>query len=245
LTDRFIAQLTDIRALVARHQTLEEGVRDTAELAARSLGVARCSVMLIMQEEDGQSSTLRVYSHYGDLPAAAYAERVSLQSGIAGQVASSGEALLINDLRASRFANLARQGEEADEHLMSAPIQIAGRVIGVINVSKPTDGRSFSEQDLDLLKVFSMVLAQSIHVFQLQKLSESRLLQMAQVLEKRDDGSGPISPEPERLAHIVAKGFYRELAQAGFGPKAIISVATEVLGLLHENLEKHRARLER
>ena len=73
------------------------------------------------------------------------------------------------------------------------------------------------------------------------------LLQMAALLERREQEGGakqPISPDPAKLAKIVAKGFYRELALAGFGPEAIISVASEVLGLLNENLGRHRSRIE-
>lgn len=247
MTDDFLIRLIDIGDLFEQHRTLEDGIHDTAELAARFLGVGRCSVMLVMEEDEGRSPMLRVYSHYGDLPAAAYSERVSPHSGIAGYVATSGEPLLINDLQSSAFTALARQGKEAGASLMSAPISVAGHVIGVINVSQPADDRPFTEKDLDMLKVFAMVLGQSIHVFQLQKLSQSRLLQMSQVLETRsnDGDTGPISLEPARLAKIVAKGFYSELSRAGFGPKAIIAVASEVLGLLNDNLEKHRARLER
>ena len=51
MTTRFIPRLIDIAGLLERRQTFEPGIRDTAELAARSLHVARCS------------ATLRVYSY--------------------------------------------------------------------------------------------------------------------------------------------------------------------------------------
>jgi L-methionine (R)-S-oxide reductase len=248
LDERFIAQLIDIGTLIEQRQTLEEGLRDLAALTGQSLGAARCSVMLLMEADDPGESKLRVYSHFGNLPKEAYASPVDMESSIAGRVAMTGEPLLSNHVSDSSLADLAGQGEAGGDSLMSAPIVVAERTIGVMNVSQPTGGRYFTEQDLDLLKVFSMFVAKSIHVFQLQKLSESRVLQMSQVLQQRDRGQGvrrPISPDPQRLAKIVAKNFYRELSLAGFGPNAIIAVASEVLGQLNDTISKHRARMER
>ena len=240
----FIAQLTDLAGLIEQRQTLEEGLRDLAASAARSLGAKRCSVMLLSQASDGEPARLRVCSHFGNLPPEAYETPVDLESSIAGRVARAREPLLINDVAHSDVAALARQGARGGASLMCAPIDAAGQLIGVINVSQPGEPRPFTREDLDLLQVFSAFIGQSIHIFQLQKLSESRLLQMSTLLEAREQGLGgdAISPDPTRLAKLVAKNFYRELALAGFGPNAIIAVATEVLGLLNENLDKHRSR---
>lgn len=244
---RFIAQLIGVGALIEQQQTLEDGLRDIAAIAAHSLHAGRCSVMLVTPDDDAHRPALKVCSHYGDLPVAAYASTVAFDSGIAGHVATSGEALLINDVQASAFAALARRAGQAGENLMSVPIRIADRVIGVINVSQPVAGRPFLDQDLHLLEVFAMFIAKSIHVFELQRLSESRVRQMAQLLDERERGdvAAPISPDPARLAKMVAKNFYRELSLAGFGPNAIVTVASEVLGLLNESLGKHRSRLHR
>jgi len=241
----FIAQLTDLPGLLEQRQTLEEGLQDLAASAARSLGAQRCSVMLLSATDDGDPVQLRVCSHFGNLPAEAYEAPVDLESSIAGRVVRTHQALLINDVDHSEVSALARQGPGGGASLMCAPIDVAGQLIGVINVSQPVEPRPFAQEDLDLLKVYSAFVGQSIHVFQLQKLSESRLLQMSKLLDERENGlgGGAISPDPAKLAKLVAKNFYRELAIAGFGPKAIIAVATEVLGLLNENLEKHRSRL--
>ena len=244
---RFIARLIGVSALIEQQQTLEDGLRETAALAASSLDAGRCSVMLVTPDDGARVPALRVCSHHGDLPKAAYAGSVPLGSGIAGQVAASGEPLLITDLKQSAFADLARDADAAGSSFISVPIRVAQQVIGVINISKPASARVFSHQDLHLLEVFSLFIGKSIHVFELQRLSESRVLQMARIIDERGhgDAAAPISPDPSRLAKIVAKGFYRELSVAGFGPNAIISVASEVLGLLNENLGKHRSRLKR
>lgn len=244
----FVTNLIEVGALIEQRQTLEDGLGDLAALAARSLEVGRCTVMLLEQDADGDRPQLKVCSHYGDLPEAAYHGAAALPESISGQVLTSGEAVLINDVRHSPLADLARQGEEAGDSLMSAPVLLADRPVGVINVSRRPGGEAFTDKDLNLLKVFAMFIGKSIHVLQLQKLSDSRLLQMAELLERREKEAGhggPISPDPAQLARIVAKSFYRELTLAGFGPRAIMAVASEVLGQLNEHLDRHRCRAER
>jgi len=244
----FVTNLIEVGALIEQRQTLEDGLGDLAALAARSLEVGRCSVMLLERDTEGGEPKLKVCSHHGDLPQAAYSRAGVLRTSIAGQVLISGQAVLINDLRRSPFADFARQGEEAGNCLMAAPILVADRSVGVINVSRRPDSKTFTEKDLNLLKVFSMFIGKSIHVLQLQKLSNSRLLQMAELLERREKErgyAGPISPDPGQLARIVAKSFYRELTMAGFGPRAVMAVASEVLGQLNEHLDRHRSRAER
>jgi len=245
----FVTNLIEVGALIEQRQTLEEGLGDLAALAACSLDVGRCTVMLLREHPDSAQPELKVCSHYGDLPEAAYQQgAAALPTSIAGQVLTSGEAVLINDVRHSPLADLARQGDEAGDSLMSAPIFVADRPVGVINVSRRRGGEAFTQRDFNLFKVFAMFIGKSIHVLQLQKLSDSRLLQMAELLERRgkDDGHiGPISPDPAQLARIVAKSFYRELTLAGFGPRAIMAVASEVLGQLNEHLDRHRSRAER
>lgn len=246
MDQRFITQLIEISTLIQSEETLEDGLKNLARMTAQSIGAHRCSVMLL-QEEDGERK-LRVCSHFGDLPQEAYAQPVALDRGIAGHVASTGEALLIDDIADSPLAKLARRAGEIPPSLMSAPIRVAEQTIGVINVSEPSGGGKFALRDLDLLLVFALFVGKSIQVFELQKLATSRVLQMAQVLDLRESqGSGQqaICPDPVRLAKLVAKNFYRELAAAGFGPNAIIAVSSEVLSELNENLVRHRSRLKR
>ena len=243
---RFVDQLIDLETLIEREQTLEDGLHDLARMTAHSLNASRCSVMLLIEDEE--ETRLRVCSHIGDLPADAYANAVPLDAGIAGHVASTGQALLVEDIVHSPYARLARQDPGRGPSLMSAPIKVADRVIGVINVSEHRDAAPFGDRDLSLLEVLSLFVGKSIQAFQLQRLAESRVLQMAEVLRQRESAGGEskrICPDPSRLAKLVAKNLYRELAAAGFGPSAIIAVSSQVLSELNDNLKRHRQRLDR
>ncbi len=246
MDDGFIRQLVGIKALFEQQQSLEGGLRELACRAAHIIGAQRCSVMLLSEGQEGAGPQLRLCSHFGELPEEAYRTPPRAGESVAWHVVETGIPLLVNDIEYSPLAGLVRPGSCMGGSMMSAPVLLSDRVVGVINVSLPEGERRFEPKDLELLGVFALFVGQSIQVFQLQRLSESRVLQMARLLEQRDAGEqAPISPDPARIARIVAKTFYRELRQAGFGTSAIITVATEVLGLLEHHLDKHRARADR
>lgn len=242
------AQLSAVGALIEERPSLEDGLKDLAEVAARALGVGRCSVMLTISIDEPPGRGLKVYSHFGSLPSAAYERLVPLANSIAGRVVTECQPLLIEDLARSDLAPLSSQAGAGGGSMMAAPILIGGECVGVVNVSQPLDQEPFTAADLELLTVLALFTGKSIQVFELQHLAESRLRQMATLLDERNHdpkGHRTIAPDPARLAKLVAKNLYRELAQAGFGPSAIIAVATEVLALLNENLAKHKARAAR
>jgi hypothetical protein len=54
-----------------------------------------------------------------------------------------------------------------------------------------------------------------------------------------------LSKDPGKVAKLLAKTFYHEMARAGFGPDHMITTATEILSLLSERLDKHKDRRER
>ena len=79
-----------------------------------------------------------------------------------------------------------------------------------------------------------------------QNILKSRFVQMA-VYRETQQGARPqsgamVSPDPGRLAKIVAKTIFRELTAGGFGPNQIISVTSEVIDLLQQNLQRHKRR---
>jgi hypothetical protein len=54
-----------------------------------------------------------------------------------------------------------------------------------------------------------------------------------------------LTKEPGKVAKLLAKTFYHEMARAGFGPDHMLTTATEILSLLNEKLDKHKNRKER
>jgi signal transduction histidine kinase len=135
----------------------EEVFRHVVDGAAEALGADEASLMLIDAEElrvAAARDTRRRPPGWG--------RPVKLGEGVAGHVAASGEPVLLNagdDL--SRFRNLAPKGDRIRSAL-SVPLQVAGRVVGVLNANRLTGRVVFSREDLAVLQLFASTAALAI-----------------------------------------------------------------------------------
>jgi signal transduction protein with GAF and PtsI domain len=248
--NNFNPKLTDVALFLNVEGNLEDVFQKIASLTAHQLRARRCSIML--RSEQGLkgeiSDYLQVFAHYGDLSPLAYQEIIKLDQGIAGSVAATGKPLLIKDITRSPFSNLARYPKTSKNNsCMAVPIMLNEQVIGVINLSFPLEKNSFELLDLEILQLFAQQASQSLQIVHLQGILKSRFVSMAvtrEIAEIQSEHSIAVHPYPPKLAKIVAKAFFKELTQAGFGTHQVIDIANEVLSLLQKTLNKHKIRLE-
>jgi L-methionine (R)-S-oxide reductase len=228
--------------------TLDDNLLQLAEKAAKALNAEKCSIMLL---KDGESEDLRmrVCASYGLLPEAAYTESIGKGEGIAGKVIVTGQSILIEDISKSELASKARRTDDPRKSLISSPIPINRRIVGVVNVSGHTLGDVFNEADLNLLEVVALFIGKSIQAIQLQNILNSRFAQLAllQDAEKSLEpvGVGAALQNPDQVAKILAKSFYKEMTRAGLGSNQIISAASEIISQLSGSLQRHNKRLSR
>jgi len=203
--------------------------------------------MLFKEEEPPGNFSLRIFAKHGDLPPCASRDAVKVQEGIAGHVAITGEPLMIEDIEVSPFSHKARRPDDPDKGFICVPIMIGDKVIGVLNISNPKDGRHFTVEDLNLAVFIAILTGKSIQVIQLQNLLRSRYIQLAIARENgstRQVALAAISHDPAKISKILAKSFYKEMASAGFGSDHIVSAATEIISQLNHNLAKHKSHTE-
>lgn len=227
--------------------SFDDNMQQLAAMSAKILNAENCSLMLL---NDGETENLRmrVCASYGTLPAAAYKESIGKGEGIAGRVVATGKGLLIDDIHQSEFAQWARRANDPRTSLISSPITINGRIIGVVNISGHLHGRAFNMEDLNLLDVIALFIGKAIQVVQLQNILNSRFAQLAlaQTAEK-ELGSSLMSAvqNPDQVAKILAKSFFKEMTRAGFGPRQIVNAASEIIAQLSGSLNRHSKRMER
>lgn len=250
--ENLLIKLQDLSSFLEK-DSLEGDLQQLAEVTAKIADAENCSIMLL---NDGDPENLRmsVCACYGSLPAAAYNESIGKGDGIAGRVIATGLPLLIENIDRSEFSQWARRTNDPRKSLMSLPITIGKRIIGVVNVSGQVHGDAFKQADLNLLKVVALFIGKSIQVDQLQSILNSRFAQLALVQEakKNLDGSigsigsiGSAFQHPDQAARILAKSFYREMAKAGFSSNQIINAASEIIHQLSSNLQRHSKRTGR
>lgn len=217
--------------------SLEDSLQGQALECARMLHADSCSIMLLGGGDSGKDERLRVHAHAGApgdrLPAAALEASIGRGEAICGQVLASGQALLVEDIGKSAYALLARRPEDPGRSMMSAPIRIEGRTVGVANVA----GTGFTQADLALFEVICLFIGKSVQVAQLQHLLDSRFAQQA--LAQEADGVAPSTyRNPEDVARILARSFYKELVRGGFEAPQIVGAASEIIDQLNNKLQK-------
>ncbi len=236
--DSALGRLAGLSHLLHCEGGLQESLEHMAAMAAHLLNGRRSSIMLL-DERDETEVRLRVFAAHGDLPEAAFRELTRAGEGIAGRVLASGQPLLVEDIAQSEFVHLARRLSEGARSLISAPIPIDGRIVGVINVSDPRMARPFNQDDLQLLEVAALFIGKSIQVVQLQGVLASRFAQLALAREAQETVGqtvAALSENPNRLAKILAKSFFKEMIRAGFSASQIIHAASEIITQLNDNL---------
>lgn len=245
-TENPLIKLQDLASFL-EEGSFDDNMQQLAAMAAKILNAENCSLMLL---NDGEMENLRmrVCASYGPLPAAAYKESTRKGEGIAGRVIATGKALLVDDIHHSEFAEWARRANDPRKSLISSPVTINGNIIGVVNINGHLQGRAFNLDDMSLLEVVALFIGKSIQVVQLQNILNSRFAQLALVQSAGKDLESTLVravQNPDQVAKILAKSFYKEMTRAGFGSSQIINAASEIISQLSGSLNRHSKRVER
>jgi L-methionine (R)-S-oxide reductase len=242
--ENHLMRLQDLRLFQAAG-SLDATLAQQAALTAGLVGAESCSIMLL-DHGGGHAPRMRVSGTHGPLPRAALDASIGSGEGISGQVLAGGRALLVADIGASPLAPLARRPLGPQRSLMCAPIHVDAKVIGVVNVCGARGKEAFTEIDLQLLDVLALFIGKSVQVLQLQGLLDSRFAQLALLREVEDGaGAGAAYRQPDEVARILAKSFFKEMTKAGFGSRQILYAASELIEQLKRHLQRHHDRLVR
>ncbi len=124
---QLLAQLSEA---VTAPQYLGDMLDVVTEMAAQTMGASVCSIFLIDEEREhlvlhSAKRTGLPYSHRPPLP---------IREGVMGEVAATGQPLYIADVRSDRrYKGQALAREEGLVSLLSVPLSVRERVIGVMN----------------------------------------------------------------------------------------------------------------
>lgn len=243
---RSLGDLHELAVFLNAEEDLESRLDELARLAARATAAASCSIMLLADDES-ETHTLKLWACTEKLPADAWVDQPHNVESIAGRVLERGESILITDIQASEFASLARRRPSIGFSFISTPIQTGQRTVGVMNLSGRPEAGAFGDVDLTLANIVAALIGRSVQVEWLRKLVRSRIAQATlarqgqEAANRLTDGSLP----PSRLAKMLAKSFYKDLAAAGFSSGQIIEAASEIIGQISGDLTRHKKRMER
>lgn len=246
MSQNALARLHDLAVFVGAEEDLRTHLGALVDLAASVTEAATCSIMLLSEGEH-DAPRLKLWGSTEGLPSSAWNETPGRGESIAGRVLEQRAPLLIADIRASDFAPLARERANLGASFICTPIAVGKHVIGVMNLSSRLGSPPFDESDLGLAEIVATLIAKSVQVERLQTLIRSRVAHLSLAREEKEvvarltDGTVP----PARVAKLLAKSFFRDLASAGFDSGQIIEAASEIITLVARDINRYKNRTER
>jgi signal transduction histidine kinase len=156
--------------LLSSKATPDELFRHVVDGAADSLSADEASLMLVEGDELRVASSTRTPASETE----GRQQRARLGEGVAGWVAQSGSPVLLSegdDL--SRFPNLVPKGGRI-QSAVSVPLEVGGRVVGVLNANRLAGGSRFTSSDLAVLRLFASTAALAIDQASLLQRAQAR-----------------------------------------------------------------------
>ena len=129
--------------------------------------------------------------------------------------------------------------------LLASPVKIGSEIVGFVCMRPGANRGRFDLDAVIVLDILATFIATSMQAVHLQNVLRSRFAQIALAGSDRDAAPRAVLlPLPRQMAKILAKTFYKEMTQAGFGSSEIVSVASEIVAQLSASLKRHRAHVE-
>ena len=142
-----ITTLSEMTDLVSRIPDIKEVLKVVLQ---RTMGAVNAQIGSIMLLDD-KSQTLKIATAEGLDESIVTKTITRMGENIAGKVAQSGEAMLVEDIEQdSRFLK-ANDSKYETSSFICMPLRVHWRVMGVLNLSKKGSGKVFSESDLKFL----------------------------------------------------------------------------------------------
>lgn len=169
--------LREVSLALTETLDLKATLQQVLERATQLSGARKGSIMLL--DDDGE--TLSIAFAHGLSDEVVSSTRVLLGDGIAGEVAATGRPrMLAGGVKA---AGSLKAGSAPHASAMCVPLQVGGRVIGVLNVSDRLAGGDFTDHDLEFLSALGTQAAAAINNARLYDDVKSRAEALAALNE--------------------------------------------------------------
>jgi hypothetical protein len=224
-----VSRLRDELSRFAPEGDVQECLDELSEIIVRIIRANGCNILML----DGDIAQEDI--HDGPKPIRLRDDLVRKRLEIPAEAAEGS------------YVAVVRNVDEGTESLVSAIVS-RGKTVGAIYVRRSLQSGGFNEDDQHLFNIVAALVTKTIEVVQLQSLLKSRFTQIAiarsNELSIKDLMSG-VMQNPNQIARILARSFYREMLSAGFNLNQILSAASEVISELSATLKSRSARQKR
>jgi signal transduction histidine kinase/CheY-like chemotaxis protein len=174
--------LSEMTELVSRIPNINEVLQIVLRRTMSSVNAKIGSIMLI----DEESQFLTIATSEGLDESLMNKTRVVLGEGIAGQVAQSGETLLVEDVTQDvRFQKINDPKYETGSFICM-PLRSHNRVMGVLNLSKKGNKKLFSESDVSFLTTLLGHIGFALENARLLQKAKGSAIKLNEMVKEQD-----------------------------------------------------------
>ena len=213
-----IEALEKISRAIISELPLNDILKTVVNVSAEVLNLKICSLMLLDEEKKELviRATQAVSEEYLKKP------NLKLGQGVAGIVAQQGKPMVIKDVRKDpRYVNQEVAKKEKLCSLISLPLIVRGKTIGVLNVYTSRPHR-FTKDEVNVLSVVASQAALAIENAQLQlksktaeeKLEERKIIERAKEILMEKGLSGEEAYQRMRKQSMDSRKPIKEIAEA-------------------------------
>jgi len=142
-----LTTLSDLTGLVSRIPNIQEVLQMVLERTMSTVNARIGSIMLL----DDNKQNLSIAAAVGLDESIINKTAINLGEGIAGKVAQTGEAVLVEDVEKDERFRKTNDPKYESSSFICMPLRARWQVMGVLNLSKKGDRKTFSESDLKFL----------------------------------------------------------------------------------------------
>lgn len=167
-----------VSEIAASATALPEAVHAMVRTATGLLRAEQGSIMLV---EDG-SRTLSIAAGIGLPPDVGVGTRLPAGESVAGRVLATGQPLRLGQVDQDAFVNFVPKSRTITSSIV-VPLRVAGRPIGVLNLSRLEPGHDFDDEDVRMAQMFADQAAALIHRARLHEQAEHRSSDLMALVE--------------------------------------------------------------
>ena len=159
--------LLEVSKLISSNYPIPKVIKRICGKLRKLLNTDDCSIMILNE----QSRELAFSESSGLTPWEMKNIRFSLGEGVAGWVAKHKRPVLIEDVRTDSRFKVVENQKRSMVSMISAPLMVKRRVIGVVSLSTRNEGHSFTADELELVVLMSAHISLALENNRLYEIS--------------------------------------------------------------------------